>query len=264
MAKSPLLLRKNLTSPPKELFSENSGLLVTLSDLTLLLLCCVVIWHVVDKQAALRQYTLASPAVIAPASTLPSPSPDAAMEFSPIPPTFQQEDTILTASPVPSKGSLDRWELLKREMEASVAGSGLDDRVLIATTRNDLSIALKEMVLFARGKADLSEGILPILEKVAALALNHPDLALEVLGHTDDVPIATAEFPSNWELSTARATRVARRLVGIGIAPTRISAQGYASFRPLVANSSDENRATNRRVEIRLYRRVKNGNDANP
>jgi len=264
MAKSPLFPRKNLTRLPKEPLSENSGLLVTLSDLTLLLLCSVLIWHVVDKQEALRKYTLGSSAATAPSSALPLPPPDAAMEFSPLLPTFQQEDTIRTASPVPAEESLNRWEILKKEMEASVTGSGLDDRVLIASTRNELSIALKERVLFPRGKADLSADIFPVLEKVAALALNHPDLALEVLGHTDDVPIATAEFPSNWELSAARATRVARGLVREGVPSPRISVQGYASFRPFVPNTSDENRATNRRVEIRLYRQVKDENDANP
>jgi chemotaxis protein MotB len=268
MAKSSLFPRKNLpnfTRPLREPLSENSGLLVTLSDLTLLLLCAVVIWHVVDKQAALRQYTLGASAATTPASALPAPPSGAAIEFLPIAPTFQQEDTVLAASPVPIvDDNLNRWELLKKEIETSVAGSGLDDRVLIASTRNELSIALKETVLFSRGKADLNAGIFPILEKVAALALNHPDLALEVLGHTDDVPIATAEFPSNWELSTARATRVARGLVGAGVAPTRISVQGYASFHPLIANTSDENRATNRRVEIRLYRTIKDENDANP
>lgn len=270
MAKFPLFPRKKQTDLSREPFGENSGLLITLSDLTLLLLCGVVIWHVVDKQEALRQYALGP---TPPISALPPLPPDVSMEVSSeapseetsLAPTFQQEDTIRTSSLVPVVNeSLGRWEILKKEMDESIAASGLDDRVFIATTHNDLSIALKELVLFSPGKADLSAKVLPILEKVAALASKNPDLVLEVIGHTDDIPIATEEFPSNWELSTARATRVARGLVGVGVAANRISAQGYASFRPLVANTSNENRATNRRVEIRLYRKGTDENDANP
>jgi chemotaxis protein MotB len=263
MAKSPRFLRSNLNPSPKEPLSENSGLLVTLSDLTLLMLCGVVIWHVVDKQAALQQYTLGAAVSPISASALPAPSSNMDIEFTPIPPTFQQEDAILANSPLPSKEERNPWEALKEEMETAVVSNGLDDRVRITTAPEDLSILLKETVLFERGKADLNERIFPVLEKVATFSVHHPDLALEVLGHTDDIPIATAEFPSNWELSAARATRVARRLIEDGVSPTRISAQGYASFRPLVANTDEENRAANRRVEIRLYRREKDQNDKN-
>ncbi len=262
MAKSSLFLRKNLERPPRDPLSENSGLLVTFSDLTLLLLCGVVIWHVLDKKEALRQYALGS---TPPISAIPAPVSDASLEFPALVPTFQQEETVVTSASVPDdEGNMNRWELMRKEIDGSIAGSGLDDRVRIATTRNDLSIALKELVLFSPGKADLSRGVLPILKKVAALAQQNPDLSLEVLGHTDDVPIETAEFPSNWELSTARATRVARGLVGAGVSPDRVSAHGYASFRPHASNTTNENLATNRRVEIRLYRKGTDENGVNP
>jgi chemotaxis protein MotB len=75
--------------------------------------------------------------------------------------------------------------------------------------------------------------------------------ALRVEGHTDDVPIQTSKFASNWELSTARATRVVDYLIHAGsIDPARLSAAGYSQFHPLVANDSEANRARNRRTDI--------------
>ncbi|MEZ5288943.1 MAG: OmpA family protein [Vicinamibacterales bacterium] len=73
-------------------------------------------------------------------------------------------------------------------------------------------------------------------------------------GHTDDLPIHTAQFPSNWELSTARATSAMRFMVGAGIEPVRVGVAGYADLRPLQPNDSDEHRARNRRVEFVFLR----------
>jgi chemotaxis protein MotB len=73
-----------------------------------------------------------------------------------------------------------------------------------------------------------------------------------VAGHTDNTPIKTPQFPSNWELSTARAVNVAKYLIASGVTPERVSVQGYASYRPLRANTSSQNRQANRRVEITL------------
>jgi chemotaxis protein MotB len=77
-------------------------------------------------------------------------------------------------------------------------------------------------------------------------------LSVAVHGHTDDRPIHSRRYPSNWELSVDRATRVARALVGMGIEPARLSIRGFGEDRPLVANDSDENRMRNRRVEIQF------------
>jgi chemotaxis protein MotB len=92
-----------------------------------------------------------------------------------------------------------------------------------------------------------------VVKKVVAIVLNRQTLQLEVRGHTDDRPISTAEFPSNWELSAARASRVARYLIEKGVHPSRIAVEGFANHRPRVANSNPGSRRENRRVEIRLY-----------
>jgi len=261
------LLQQRSQGSLKETLGDNAGLLITLSDITLLLLCCLLIWHVMDKQDALR-HSLPAPSSPATAlSVLPASAAMASSEVSLIPPVSSvQDETIRTAHP-PEKGfsASTRWAVLKNEMEAEMTTSGLGESIGVISTQHELLMALKETVLFDSGKADLNASSGAILDKVAAFARNHTDLALEVLGHTDEVPIATAEFPSNWELSAARASRVARLLVTAGVAPTRLSAQGYASFRPLAPNDSNENRTANRRVEIRFYHNVDKteGNQSN-
>jgi chemotaxis protein MotB len=80
------------------------------------------------------------------------------------------------------------------------------------------------------------------------------DYRIIVSGHTDDIAIHTPRFPSNWELSAARAASVAKFLVSRGVAPQRLIIQGKSKFHPLVANTSDNNRRTNRRVEISLVK----------
>lgn len=94
---------------------------------------------------------------------------------------------------------------------------------------------------------------LPVLEKIAHVVLANPELSVAVSGHTDNQRIANPAFPSNWELSTARASRVARFLIQRGLRPSRIAVQGYADHRPKKPNSTPTNRRANRRVEIRLF-----------
>jgi len=94
------------------------------------------------------------------------------------------------------------------------------------------------------------------LQKVAAIILQHPELKLHVIGHTDNVPIkatAKSRFPSNWELSTARATAAVRFLTETGgVDPKRLGVLGYGEFRPVAANSPPEGRARTRRIAITI------------
>lgn len=254
---------RNSRVPLKEPLGDNAGLLITLSDITLLLLCCLVIWHVMDKQEALRR--MASRAAIIPAAIAVLPASEAALahRIELVPPISTLEEETTTVAQRPNDPFVpNRWELLKTEIQSDVAASGFGDGIGMSSTQRELFVALQETLLFDSGKADLNPSSVGILEKVAMFARKHADLDLEVLGHTDEVPIATAEFPSNWELSAARASRVARHLVTAGVAPLRISAQGYASFRPLVPNDNPQNRTANRRVEIRFYQPGRKGADS--
>ncbi len=113
-------------------------------------------------------------------------------------------------------------------------------------------ILLTSDLLFDTGKADLKSGSIAVLKKVATVLRRTPHL-VSLVGHTDDIPIHTGPFASNWELSTARASAVARFLVEeMKIPAERFRVSGYAQYRPLVPNTSPTNRAINRRVEITI------------
>lgn len=126
---------------------------------------------------------------------------------------------------------------------------GPDVEILVDKGR--VSFRVSNEILFPSGQAELTPQGAQVLERLAAVidASSH-DVAVE--GHTDDVPIQTSRFPSNWELSTARATRVVRSLVAAGVEPIRLRATGYAETRPLLPNDTAEGRAVNRRVELIL------------
>ena len=110
-------------------------------------------------------------------------------------------------------------------------------------------ITFSDTVLFASGYAELKPEIYPVLEKFAKL-LSSVTGNVIIEGHTDNVPISSSKYSSNWELSTARAASMLHFFIEKGIDPTRYSIAGYAEFRPLESNATEEGRQKNRRVEI--------------
>lgn len=128
------------------------------------------------------------------------------------------------------------------------------DDVEVLVDKGRVSFRVSNEILFPSGQATLTEQGGAVLSRLAEVISASPhDVAVE--GHTDDVPIQTLRFPSNWELSTARATSVVRSLMAAGVAPTRLRAAGYAETRPLQSNQTAEGRAANRRVELILESR---------
>jgi chemotaxis protein MotB len=111
-------------------------------------------------------------------------------------------------------------------------------------------VELATDILFASGSANLSKDGKAAITEVSGLLASIPGRDFQVAGHTDNVPIATAQYPSNWELAGARAITVVRTMVGAGMPPERISAASFAETKPVSPNDSNETRAQNRRIEI--------------
>jgi chemotaxis protein MotB len=111
-------------------------------------------------------------------------------------------------------------------------------------------LELQTDILFASGSADLSTEGAATIREVGALLGTIPDRKFQVEGHTDNVPIKTKSYPSNWELASARAINVVKEMVGAGMPGNRISAAAFADTRPTASNQTDEGRAQNRRIEI--------------
>ena len=144
---------------------------------------------------------------------------------------------------------------LKRQLDAYARSHGFSASIETLIDSRGLVIRLlTDDVVFDSGSATLKPEAAPLLAKISALVHVDASHPISVGGHTDDVPIATGRFPSNWELSAARAAGVARFLTGHGVAATRLEATGVADQRPIATNTTEEGRSRNRRVEIALLR----------
>ena len=133
-----------------------------------------------------------------------------------------------------------------------------EGQVTITELKGRLTVNLVDAILFDSGKADIKPEGRQVLQKVAEVIGQAEDKAIRVEGHTDNVKISPAlarAFPSNWELSAARAINVARYLQRLGVDPALLSAAAYGEYRPVSENDTPEGRAKNRRIEIVLVPR---------
>ncbi len=128
----------------------------------------------------------------------------------------------------------------------------IDDN-LVSVKRNDfwVELEMKSDLLFSSGEAELSQKAFPVLKKIAEVIRLLPNM-INVEGHTDNIPIDNVDFPSNWDLSAARATSVVRQLIKNNIKPERLAVVGYGEFHPVADNNTEEGRFKNRRVLLVL------------
>lgn len=139
---------------------------------------------------------------------------------------------------------------LNEAMQQIPRPSGLERNIEVGAGRDGVVISMSGNALFDSGRADLKADGVTLLDTLAPRLREMPN-EIRIEGHTDSVPISTPLFPSNWELSSARATTVARRLVEFGnIKANRVIAAGYGDSRPAATNETREGRARNRRVDV--------------
>ncbi len=125
----------------------------------------------------------------------------------------------------------------------------LRERARIVGTKEGFTVSMAEAGFFAPGEATVREDARSLVEVIAD-ALRDSPAQLRIEGHTDSTPIATSRYPSNWELSSARASVVLAQFIARGLPPARLSLAGYAGERPIAANATPEGRALNRRVDL--------------
>ena len=145
---------------------------------------------------------------------------------------------------------------LKNEIDAVAKArptrenAGLTGQIKFIVEKRGLIIRISEHVFFNSGEASIRSEMLPVLE-IIAQSLRKIDNPIRIEGHTDNIPINTFKYPSNWELSTARATMIVRHLLDqFDYSPDQLSASGYAEFRPVASNETPEGRLQNRRVDF--------------
>ncbi|HET6465474.1 MAG TPA: flagellar motor protein MotB [Nitrospiria bacterium] len=215
---------KTLAEKSKSLIDMDTNWLITLSDVLSLLLVFFVMFIVIAR------------ATTTPATPVGDSSPNA---------TSSSADHPMTDST-----ARDR---ILDEMNSEIKNLDLENDVSVHAVDKEIVITLKEKVTFRPGEALTLKSSEPILDKIALTLRQYPDFRVEIDGHTDNVPIKTPLFPSNWELSVARAASVLKYFIDHhGINPSRFSIKGNADQMPVASNDTPEDRAQNRRVEIRL------------
>ncbi|MGA2569263.1 MAG: flagellar motor protein MotB [Terracidiphilus sp.] len=148
-----------------------------------------------------------------------------------------------------SAGSVQDMLQLRRQLEAAIGKELENHEIVLQVTPEGFVISLKELGFFDSGRADLLPGAGQKIERIARV-LERPGLEIRVEGHSDNQPIHSGQYRSNWELSTARAMTVLQLLVSDGFDPRRLSASGYGEYRPIADNATPAGRRMNRRVDL--------------
>jgi len=139
----------------------------------------------------------------------------------------------------------------QRRIRKAVKEEQLQDAIKVKVTDEGIAISVADPFGFDVGKADIKPEFMLILDEITRILSTMPESRIRVEGHTDNVPISTPQFPSNWDLSAARALSVVKSLaLRGGVNPSKLSAVGYGEYRPLAPNDNAENRQKNRRIEI--------------
>lgn len=153
-------------------------------------------------------------------------------------------------------------EQLKQQLDKYIEQNGLSSQLVTQLNQSQLLITIRDNALFPSGSANIKPDSQKLGSAIGHMLQDYPDYEILVTGHTDNQPINTAEFPSNWELSSKRAINFMKILLqNQAFDPKRFSATGYGEFRPLGSNLTDEGRATNRRVEVSILRKYVEATD---
>ena len=164
----------------------------------------------------------------------------------------QEQNQIQPAETAKEKSRADIQEFKKIEenIKAFLQEKGAEDKVKMEIGPRGLVISLKDTEFFDSGKANVRAQSMYLLDNITQ-AISKYSNSIRIEGHTDNVPIKTSQFPSNWELSTARATNIVRYLIDAHeFPPERVSAIGYGEYRPIADNGTEEGRQKNRRVDV--------------
>jgi chemotaxis protein MotB len=166
-------------------------------------------------------------------------------------PTFSLPNIVARKRAEAMRREKERLTMLARDLTATLGPLVKEGKVRVTQNSRGVSVEINASVLFAPGDATLTYPSREALSAVAVLLKNDPH-AVQVEGHTDDVPIANPLFPSNWELSAVRASSVVRLFIDSGMAPARLTAVGHGANLPVASNSTPEGRARNRRVAVTI------------
>lgn len=163
-------------------------------------------------------------------------------------PDYNAGENMGNSSYIEDRKSL---EGIQSNVDEYIAVHELENQFDTKMTDEGLLITIRDSILFNPGRADIKEEYLPLAEELAEVLAFDPPRHIVVTGHTDNVPMSTNEFSSNWDLSVIRAVNFLKLMMNSGeMDPIYLSAKGYGEFQPIASNDTAEGRDQNRRVEI--------------
>lgn len=170
----------------------------------------------------------------------------------------QTEEAHLKAEALKKQEETMQLTALKQKLDAYIRENGLNAQLETVLDEQQLRITISDNTLFASGSAVLKKDSLKIAATISTMLEQYPSFEVVVSGHTDDQPIKTAQFASNFHLSTARALNFMTVILqNPNVSPQRFWSAGYGEYRPVTTNTTVEGRAINRRVEVSILRNVK-------
>lgn len=247
--------------PQEEEHENHERWLVSYADFITLLFAFFVVMYAISSVNE-GKYRVLSDALVSAFRDVPGDTAGAVVTIN------QQPQVISAAIAKPRLGLItereraqkrERVSAIARQIKQALAALVKEGQVRVTDGAFGLTVDINASLLFASGDARLDATAIRALEAVAKI-LASSDFPIVVEGHTDNTPIYTAQFPSNWELSGMRASSVVRVFVENGVAPGRLTATGYADQRPVADNATPDGRQRNRRVAIAIASQV----DDNP
>lgn len=256
---------------------NNERWLLTYSDLITLLMIFFVVLYSMSKVDAERFQAVAESLNKALGGGTPA---KIEMATSPVGPSLFQSGTPSSTTTIPGKGTdpnntanTDQDEKgetenngpgntaaenmsiegIKAKLDKFAKDNGIQTKLVSSMEERGLVVSIQETLLFESGSADIDSKAREILRNISTVLASAPN-QIRVEGHTDNLPIHTAQFPSNWELSVIRSTNVVQILQHEGISPSRLSAAGYGEYRPISSNDSAEGNSKNRRIDLIILR----------
>ncbi len=234
--------------------SDVTDWLTTFADLmTLLLVFFVLLFSLstfkVEKYEELLKSIRVNPGTGEPTASL--------IEFMELPEALNTELTIEQITGLkPKKGGPPGQEQTNEEIVEDlnhfITQKRLGKNVVLEVLDGKIVIRVRGKILFKSGEAILGRNAEPVLNEITSIIGEYQEYNINIKGHTDNRPISTRMFKSNWDLSAIRATAVLQYLIKNGVDPKRLTATGYGELFPIVPNNSNENRGRNRRVEFVL------------
>ncbi len=232
--------------------------MATFADLVTLLMCFFVLLFAMSstQQESFKELVQSLQSALG-VQQVPEAGTREGLTMQNIPEDDKEEDEKAKKeiSAIDELGGMVQKELdnITSEIRELIMFNKLGGMVNVQQNETGAVITISDVVLFPAGKADMSNKGSDIMKQVSKI-LNQFPYHIKIAGHTDNAPIHTKVYPSNWELSTARACEVVRYLISKGLNPKLISAEGYAEFAPIATNDTKSGKRQNRRVEI-VYER---------